>query len=118
MALFSDRPVGTMPDISPYVGVGVPDAAKVYAYWLPTVAVVGGLLAVNVGVAGAFAIVTVSCPVASEPALLAAWMLKEKLPSTVGVPDNTPLPASVNPGGRLPEATVKAGAGVPVALKV
>src|ERR1700712_1747977 len=72
----------------------------------------------NFGVAGALETVIVRGPVASKPALFEAPTLKEKVPSTVGVPESTPVVASVTPGGKVPDCREKAGVGVPVALNV
>ena len=38
-------------------------------------------------------------------------------PAVVGVPNSTPLVPMLSPGGRLPEVTLKVGAGLPVAAK-
>ena len=46
---FNDNPAGRDPDATANVIGAVPDAANVYEYAVPTVALVGGLSAVKVG---------------------------------------------------------------------
>jgi hypothetical protein len=59
--------------------------------------------------------VRVKACVASGLTPLAAVTVKMKVPAVVGVPDRTPAGDRVTPEGRAP-ATVKVGAGVPVAM--
>jgi len=81
---------------------------------------VGGLAAVKAGAAGAGVTVMVMGAVtASGMAPLLARTVNGVDHAAVGVPDTVPVVESrLKPGGRVPLAIVKVGAGVPVATKV
>ncbi len=47
---------------------------------------------------------------------LLAVTVPVKVPLLVGLPEMTPAELKLNPGGRLPDVTLKVGAGVPLAV--
>ena len=110
-------PFGSEPDATLNVGDGLPVAAKVYEYGLPTLAVVAGLSAVKLGAA---VTVTVNVGViASGGVPLLALTANVNTPGVVGVPATTPLAESrLSPFGSEPDATLNVGGGLPVAAKV
>ena len=102
------------------LGTGYPVAANVYENAVPTVAVPGGVAAVNTGACGAGETVIVSGPLAvSGLTPFAALTVKVNVPAFVGVPDRAPVAASrPRPSGSAPDATAKPGAGLLDAVNV
>ena len=120
----SAQPVA-VPFVTLKVRAPVPDPPLVVsANGVPTVPLVEVTVRVacGLGSGGTLAATTVMVIeglTASGLTPLVAEMVKVKGPVALGVPESTPVLASkVRPVGKVPEASVKVGAGVPLAEKV
>ncbi len=83
---------------------------------MPVVAVVGGAALVMTGATGAGLTVIEKFWVAAGLTPLLAVTVPVYAPTPVGLPEIIPAELKLSPGGRLPEVTLKVGAGEPLAV--
>ena len=115
----SDKPGGNEPDTLNVIADGLPEAANAYdGNVTPTVPLVAGDEAVNIGAAGAEATTTVTAVVASGATPFEAFNVNVNEPALVGVPLSTPAALRFSPGGSEATGALNVIAtGIPEAAK-